>query len=351
MRDILRNHSFSVAFVIVIFGFFFLFPGDDEEICHLRGFTMGTSFDLQLLELPAQITQQELEQQVSEILQRLDLELFSTYSPQSELSRLNQAEVGVPVAVSPEVIEVMQLANEIHLLSGGAFDVTVGSLVTLWGFGPDSNLLQPEAPSQADIDLLLDQLGHEDLVISEARSQVTKTAGIYIDLSGIAKGYAVDKLASFFDSLLISSYFLEVGGELRIKGLKPDGVSWVPAIERPVDTAPQIFEVLYSNGEEIAVAGSGDYRNYFEQGGVRYSHEIDPRTGRPVTHNLAAAYVIDKSAARADALATAFMVMGFEAAKDLAERENQAVYLIYRGVADDFDAYFTESFSAFLTER
>jgi thiamine biosynthesis lipoprotein len=312
---------------------------------------MGTSFDLQLLELPAQITQQELEQQVSEILQRLDLELFSTYSPQSELSRLNQAEVGVPVAVSPEVIEVMQLANEIHLLSGGAFDVTVGSLVTLWGFGPDSNLLQPEAPSQADIDLLLDQLGHEYLVISEARSQVTKTAGIYIDLSGIAKGYAVDKLASFFDSLLISSYFLEVGGELRIKGLKPDGVSWVPAIERPVDTAPQIFEVLYSNGEEIAVAGSGDYRNYFEQGGVRYSHEIDPRTGRPVTHNLAAAYVIDKSAARADALATAFMVMGFEAAKDLAERENQAVYLIYRGVADDFDAYFTESFSAFLTER
>jgi thiamine biosynthesis lipoprotein len=350
MRDILRNHSFSVAFAIILFGFFFL-SSDNNETYHLRGFTMGTSYDLQLLELPAQITQQELGQQVSEILQRLDLELFSTYSPQSELSRLNQAEPGIPVTVSPEVIEVMQLANEIHVLSGGAFDVTVGSLVTLWGFGPGSNLLQPEAPSQAEIDLLLSQLGHEYLVINEARSQVTKTADIYTDLSGIAKGYAVDELAAFFDSLQISSYFLEVGGELKIKGLKSDGESWVPAIERPVDTAPQIFEVFYSNGEEIAVAGSGDYRNYFEQAGVRYSHEIDPRTGRPVTHNLAAAYVIDESAARADALATAFMVMGFDAAKGLAERENQAVYLIYRGADEDFDAYFTDSFSAFLTER
>ena len=349
MRKILRQHRFSVAFLLVLFAFFFLFSGDDE-IYHLPGLTMGTTYDLQLLELPTQFTQRELAENVAEILRRLDLELFSTYAGQSELSRLNQAEIGDPVSVSPELIEVMLLAEDIHSLSGGAFDVTVGSLVSLWGFGPGTLQLNPAAPSQGDIDLLLAQVGHEHLIIDQAQSQITRTADVFVDLSVIAKGYAVDVLADYFDTLQINDYFLEVGGELKIKGLKADGASWVPAIEKPVDTAPQVYEIFYSKGEEIAVAGSGDYRNYFEQYGVRYSHEIDPRTGRPVTHNLAAAYVIDESAARADALATAFMVMGFEAAKELAEGENQAVYLIYRSDGEEFAEYFTESFSVFLDE-
>ncbi|MDP7455141.1 MAG: FAD:protein FMN transferase [Gammaproteobacteria bacterium] len=350
MREILRQHSFSVTFLLVLFGFFFLFPGDDDGIYHLPGLTMGTIYDLQLTELPAQFTQRELAAEVAQILRRLDLELFSTYAGQSELSRLNRSEIGTPVPVAPELIEVMLLADDIHSLSGGAFDVTVGSLVSLWGFGPGAQQLNPAAPSQDEIDLLLSQIGHEHLIIDQSQSQITRTADVFVDLSGIAKGYAVDVLADYFDSLQITDYFLEVGGELKIRGLKADGASWVPAIEKPVDTAPQIYEIFYTNGEEIAVAGSGDYRNYFEQDGVRYSHEIDPRTGRPVTHNLAAVYVIDESVARADALATAFMVMGFDAAKALAERENQAVYLIYRSESEEFAEYFTESFSAFLDE-
>ena len=121
----------------------------------------------------------------------------------------------------------------------------------------------------------------------------------------------------------------------------------MPAIEAPLDTDSQIYEVFFSRGKQIAVAGSGDYRNYFEQDGVRYSHEIDPRTGYPVTHTLAAAYVIDESAAKADALATSYMILGYDEARTLAESTNQAAYFIYKQ-ADGFADYATPTFTEFL---
>ena len=170
-----------------------------------------------------------------------------------------------------------------------------------------------------------------------------------VDLSAIAKGYAVDKLAEYLDGLGAESYFLEIGGELKIKGVKRNGDSWVPAIEAPVDGVSRVYEIFYSRGETIAVAGSGDYRNYFEQDGVRYSHEIDPRTGRPVTHQLAATYVIDESAARADALATAYMIMGLDEARSLALRNNQAAYFIVKE-GDGFADHVTPTFLRYLSD-
>ena len=146
----------------------------------------------------------------------------------------------------------------------------------------------------------------------------------------------------------ITSYFLDIGGELKIKGLKPGNQNWVPAVERPVDTAPQVYQVLNSRGEEIAIAGSGDYRNYFKEDGVRYSHEIDPRTGLPVSHRLAAVYVIDSSTARADALATAFMVLGYEQGMVLAKNIEQAVYFIVRTEDGDFTSFYTEQFARYI---
>ena len=349
MKEILRRHSFSLTFVLVLFSFVFLFGSDDSEIESLTGYTMGTTFEVQLVGIPASITRERLAEEISSLLAKLDREIFSTYAPDSELSRFNRHSVGAPFIASAELVEVLAMAKEVSQLSQGAFDVTVGPLVNLWGFGPEISLQSESVPSQTEIDQRLQNIGYQHLLIDQQGFQIHKTRDISIDLSAIAKGYAVDLLADYLDELGAQNYFLEIGGELKIKGLKPGGVSWVPAIEAPVDTPSQVYEIFYSQGESIAVAGSGDYRNYFEEDGVRYSHEIDPRTGKPITHNLAAVYVIDDSAAQADALATAYMVLGLDAAKELAEANEQAAYFIYKS-EQGFAEYVTAAFSRYLSE-
>ena len=348
MKDILRRHAFSIAFVGILFAFFFARPLDQSDILQFSGYTMGTTYRLQLVELPAGITREDLQEQVVAMLERLDRQVFSTYAEQSELSRFNGAAVDTPVMASPELLAVLQLARQISELTGGAFDVTVGPLVNLWGFGPGPNAGSDEIPDPQAIEAALADVGYQNLVIDAAAGTLTKRRPVYVDLSAIAKGYVVDEVARLFDELGIEDYFLEIGGELKIKGRKPGDASWVPAIERPVDTAPEVYQALYTKGQTLALAGSGDYRNYFERDGQRYSHEIDPRTGRPVTHNLAAAYVLDASAARADALATAFMVLGYEQGRQLADSRNMAVYFIYRQADGQFGDYFTDAFAPYL---
>lgn len=348
MTEILRRHAFSITFLALLFAFVFFTGGDDSEIQRFSGLTMGTSYEVQVVDLPDQFTLPELAARVDELLTGLDRETFSTYAPDSELSRFNRANINQPVTVSADMIDVLQLAREISELSAGAFDVTVGPLVNLWGFGPAPRLAPGQLPAQTELDAISERVGYQYLQIDQARLQLSKTRDVYVDLSAIAKGFAVDKLGEYFDSLGISSYFIEIGGELKMKGLKPGGVSWIPAIEAPEDSQSRIYEIFFSHGEELAVAGSGDYRNYFEEGGVRYSHEIDPRTGRPITHNLAAAYVIDTSAARADALATMFMVLGVDEGRALAERTGQAVYFIYKNDTAGFDEFYTAGFEYYL---
>jgi FAD:protein FMN transferase len=347
MKEILRRHSFSIAFVLLVFAFFFTRPEPgNRDLLQLSGFTMGTSYRLQFIELPAGHTFLQLQQRVNALLQKLDREIFSTYSPDSELTRINQAPIQIPVSVSPEMLEVSLLAQQISEQTDGAFDITVGPLVNLWGFGPVAT--GDEVPEDSVIRQTQSRVSYRFLQVDAAASSLTKTRDIYLDMSGIAKGFAVDEIAELFDLLGINEYFLEIGGEIKIKGYKPGMQSWVPALERPVDAAPQVHAVLYSQGAEVALAGSGDYRNYFNQDGVRYSHEIDPASGRPVTHNLAAVYVMDSSAARADALATAFMVKGLDAGRALADRLQQPVYFIYRDADGGFGEYYTKQFAAYL---
>ncbi len=347
MIEILRRHTFSITFVVILFVYFVFEGRNNNDLLVLNGFTMGTTYQVQLVEMPSSTTREELSLAISDLLERLDREIFSTYAADSELSRFNRHSVGTPFIASRELIEVLEMAQMVSELSDGAFDVTVGPLVNLWGFGPDMKPLDEQIPSQAALDVASENVGYQHLVIDSNRSEVLKSRDVYVDLSAIAKGYAVDQLASYLDGIGSESYFLEIGGELKIKGLKPGGESWVPAIEAPVDSAPQIYEIFYSRGDSISIAGSGDYRNYFEEDGVRYSHEIDPRTGKPITHNLAAAYVIDESAAMADALATAYMIMGTEDARDHAASNNQAAYLIYKD-ADEFDEVITAPFNRYL---
>ena len=350
MHEILRRHAFSISFVLLLLGFVFFSGGDEDSRYSLEGLSMGTSYQVQLLELPGNVPEDEFAAEINALLARLDREVFSTYAPNSELSRLNRQRTGVPFIVSADMLFVLQLAREISESTSGAFDPTVGPLVNLWGFGPDVNLLEAAVPPQAEIANALERVGYQHLLINASNSEVLKTRDVYIDLSAIAKGYAVDKVAELLDSAGVESYFIEVGGELKIKGSKADGSSWVPAIEAPIDGASRVYEIFYNRGESIAVAGSGDYRNYFEQDGIRYSHEIDPRTGAPIRHNLAAAYVIDASAAVADALATAYMILGADAARGLAERNGQAAYLISKTEAG-FEEIVTPAFQKYLSDN
>jgi len=345
----LRRVAFPATFLAALLGLvYFWGTPSPATIRQLSGLTMGTSYRIQLVDLPAGKSEQQISGDVSALLTEMDKGIFSTYADSSELSRLNRHPINTPFAASSHLIEVLLLAIEISELTGGAFDVTIGPLVNLWGFGPE---ISPKdaVPADSDIAARREQMGFKHIVIDPDTAEITKLRSLFVDLSAVAKGYGVDQLASYFDDLGVESYFLEIGGELKIKGLKPGGLSWVPAIEAPVDTASQVYQVFFSRGEPIAVAGSGDYRNYFELDGVRYSHAIDPRTGYPISHSLAAAYVIDESAATADALATAFMVMGLEESRALASTMGQAVYFIYKS-DDGFRDYASVEFASYMED-
>ena len=346
MKKLLRRYTSTVIFLTFLLGSVFYFVGSDD-ILQLNGLTMGTSYQVQIVDMPGDIEAEDLAVDISGLLRELDTETFSTYASNSELSRFNRHGINIPFVASSAMMEVLLMAQEISALSGGAFDVTVGPLVNLWGFGPDLAVFET-VPAQSQIDGERARVGFQFLQISPSTQEIWKTRDIYVDLSAIAKGYAVDQLAEYLDQAGVDNYFLEIGGELKIKGLKPGGESWVPAIEAPVVGVSQVYQIFYSHGDNIAIAGSGDYRNYFEKEGRRYSHEIDPRNGRPVTHDLAAAYVIDESAARADALATTYMILGPDAAEDLASRQEQAVYFIYKSDGGGFRDYVSAEFNRYL---
>jgi len=346
MKKLLRRYTSTAIFLTFLLGSVFYFVGSDD-ILQLNGLTMGTSYQVQIVDMPGDIEAEDLAVDISGLLRQLDTEIFSTYASNSELSRFNRHGINIPFVASSAMMEVLLMAQEISALSGGAFDVTVGPLVNLWGFGPDLAVFET-VPAQSQIDGERARVGFQFLQISPSTEEILKTRDIYVDLSAIAKGYAVDQLAEYLDQAGVDNYFLEIGGELKIKGLKPGGESWVPAIEAPVEAVSQVYQIFYSRGDNIAIAGSGDYRNYFEEEGLRYSHEIDPRNGRPVTHELAAAYVIDESTARADALATTYMILGPDAAEDLASRQEQAVYFIYKSDGGGFEDYVSAEFNRYL---
>ncbi len=252
--------------------------------------------------------------------------LMSTYRPDSELSRLNRHRSSEPFHLSPPTFAVLAAARAASAATGGAFDVTVAPLVNAWGFGPAGATVPP---SEELVASLLRDSGWAKLLLDPAAGTARKAEPrLQCDLSAIAKGYAVDRISAALEELGFSDHLVEVGGELRARGSNPEGQSWRVGIERP-DTSGRLVQRILRI-RDVAVATSGDYRNFREAGGERYSHVIDPRTGRPASSLVASATVLDASAIRADAFATALLVLGEDEGLALAERENLAVLLIVR---------------------
>jgi thiamine biosynthesis lipoprotein len=304
---------------------------------------MGTTYNIKFI-VDANVDQDKLHQAIDERLYAIN-KLMSTYDPTSELSRFNQYRYTKPFKVSDETLYVVKEAIKLGHLSHGVLDVTVGPLVNLWGFGPTK---RPEViPSAEKVNAVREYVGLDKLTLSD--SALTKShPQLYVDLSTIAKGYGVDQIAALLEDHGIEDYLVEIGGEMRVKGNKGNDVPWRIAIEKPVSSEVAVQRVITIG--DNAIATSGDYRNYYEQDGVRYSHLIDPRTGMPIQHNTVAVTVVDASSMTADGLATAFIVMGWDDAIKLAEKEQLAVYIIRR-VNGEFEEYSSPKFKEIVTHH
>ena len=200
---------------------------EQKSLYQFSGYTMGTSYDIQFVASPSSADAQLAESKVAALLRRLDREVFSTYSKNSELTALNETPVGTVFSASDDLIKVLQLSDEIRKLTLGAFDITVGPLVDLWGFGSKSDLPFGQLPTLEEIRDAKSRMGAENLVIDQAKMEIIKKKDIQIDLSAVAKGYSVDEVALLLDSLSLESYFIEIGGEIKMKGLKLNDEEWI----------------------------------------------------------------------------------------------------------------------------
>jgi len=300
---------------------------------------MGTSYQITLLSTPEKANQ--LHQQVEARLKEIN-QLMSTYIDDSELSIFNRSLSLDCQAVSNETYWVVKNSLNISEQTQGKFDVTISPLIAEWGF--DKKQTDNLIPSQETINKLLAEVGYNNIVLGDACIK-KKLPHLSINLSAIAKGYGVDQIAELLQNNEISDYLVDIGGETASKGVNPQSVSWRLAIEAPIEQHRKIQQVFTPLG--LGVATSGDYRNYFEKNGVRYSHTIDPSNGKPVRHKLASVTVLHPQTMLADAYATAFTVMGEKLSLDFANKNRIPVYLLVK-TESGFKTIYSETFAKHL---
>lgn len=320
----------------------------------IQGYTMGTRYMVKLPQA-AGFTQAriaQLKKEINILLVDIDKKM-STWIQDSELSRFNASPVGHWFKLSSDTFTVIKAGIEVYHLSAGKFDITVGPLIVLWGF--NSNELQKKIPDKNRIKQALAEVGSKALVLDSDKMRIKKLKPRTVNLSAIAKGYAVDQLAAYLQKKKFSNYLVEIGGEIKVRGKRLVAKNqeselvatnnlchyWRIAIESPLTNQRRVFQIIAIKDE--AVATSGDYRNYFELNGKRYSHTINPSNGYPITHKLASVTVIHKSAMMADALATAIFVMGPKQGKAFAQANGIAAYFISKnqhGFSHDYSQAF-----------
>lgn len=313
----------------------------------LHGKTMGTTWSVKYLR-PAAVDADRL---ALDLQHELDVVVaqMSTWQADSDLGRYNRAPAETWQSLPAEFYTVLEHALQLARDTDGAYDPTVGALVELWGFGPARREREP--PSDEAIAAARAQVGWQRVRLDPVGRRVWQPGGIQLDLSSIAKGFGVDQVARRLDAAGVSSYLVEVGGELRGRGRRPDGRPWLVAIERPdaaagaVQRLDEVERVL--SLDDRALATSGDYRHVFEDRGTVYSHHLDPRSGRPVTHRLASVTVAAREAVDADPLGTTIMVLGPEAGMAYAVEHALAVLLIVR-TDDGLEERLSPAFAALL---
>jgi FAD:protein FMN transferase len=304
----------------------------------LSGNTMGTTYRIVYLDAQNRNFQGSVDSLLLVFNQSL-----STYIQNSELSRFNQGDS--LIFESPFMFPVLESSKEIFELTNGAFDPTVGPLVNLWGFGPEG----PQLKDSVNINILLNLVDFNAIAFDNVQVKKLKPK-MYLDFSAIAKGYGVDIVAEFLEAKGIDNMLVEIGGELVAKGTNENGELWKVGVSKPEElTKPDELYSIIALGNK-AMATSGNYRNYYEAGGMRISHTIDPATGRPVKHGLLSATVVAENCMKADALATALMVMGTEKAIELQSKNPDfQIFLIYNDENGQMKSFASEGIIPFLS--
>ena len=309
---------------LAIFIFWWQLPERFQQFV-IQGQTMGTYYVVKVVVPRSEsIDEAELTRLIDERLARIN-HIMSTYDKSSELSVFNQSTSAEPQVISSELAYVMDEAIRLGELTGHALDVTVGPLVNLWGFGPEG---RPDVvPSDEQITLARQSVGLAKLQLSGQGLSKAHPL-LYVDLSAIAKGYGVDEIAKLLSQRGYPNVMVDIGGELALHGHNANREAWRIAIERPVAGERSVQQIL--SATNMGIATSGDYRNYFEADGVRFSHTIDPKTARPISHKLVSVTVIHPATMTADGLATALMVMGNDAGMAWADSIGLAVYMVVK---------------------
>ncbi len=365
-----RSYKRSILVGLVLLSAVFYVLVNRPQLKQIHGKTMGTTYSISYSSSYLEYSASDLKVDVDQLLEQIN-DSMSTYRPDSELMQFNGYPVGKPFKASPELLDVAALSLEISTLSAGAYDVTVGPLVNVWGFGPRDvkeitgqkinetaqDTKAPEfvewmlanypakLPQQSELDAAIKRVGYQNLFVNKEKGTLTRNKDIYVDLSSIAKGHGVDRVASLLGSKGIKGYMVEIGGEVKLTGNKPDGTHWRLGIRGPAISAgdpPVIISLT-----DKAVATSGDYLNYYEVDGQKYSHTIDPRTGHPEMGRLAEVAVISDTVAEADAMATMFMVLGDKEGLELANREGIAAYFTYHS-GNSFESVSSDAFKPYL---
>lgn len=308
----------------------------------LSGETMGTTYNVVAVDPAKSVTKEQLQAAINASLAKTDIQM-SNWNANSEISKINAARTTAPMAVSAGMAELLDAANAVHEATEGQFDLTVGPLIDVWGFG--ANGKPGVVPTEAEVDAAMAKVGQGDaLRLSDAGLEKLKPeAEMY--LSAIGKGYGVDKVGEALEQFGIENYMVEIGGDILTKGKNAEGMAWQVAIETPDALSRDIQKVV--GVSNFGMATSGDYRNYFEEDGVRYSHIIDATTGKPVTHTTASVTVLAENAMLADAWATGLLAMGRERGMAVAEAHDLAVLFIERDTSKAEKAFVTTASSKF----
>lgn len=316
-----------------------------RQATQFAGETQGTTYHIKVVPQSCRQGRAELQRRVEYRLNEIDLTL-SNYREDSELSSLNRAPVGEWIELNRDLYAVLKASEQISQASAGVFDITVAPLVNLWGFGPKKKT--QTIPRDAEITAAQADIGYRYLELDVSAARVRKKRELEIDVNAIAQGYTVDQLAEVLSAAGCTDFMVEVGGELRLAGRNPDNKLWQIGIEKPGEGFVDAQEVVAAT--DVGVTTAGDYHDYFEKNGERFSHTIDPRSGRPVAHKLASVTVIASNAMLADGYDTVLEVLGPEEGFRFAEQHKLAAYFIVRE-GDHFVSRHTSQMSRYLNTQ
>jgi FAD:protein FMN transferase len=337
-----KIYIISVIVAIAILVILKLYPKPELEYKKVQGEIQGTTYHITY----QYKKNKDLHPQIEKILHDFDKSL-STYDSTSIISRINNND---PSVLADDLFtEVFKKSVEVNQKSDGAFDITVAPIVNAWGFGfkPGSNV------DSSLIDSLMQFVGMKKIRL-DGNKVIKEKPSVMLDVNAIAQGFSVDIVCRFFDKMKIKNYLVEIGGELRSKGVNPKGEDWIIGIDKPVDGNNNPGQSLQAivKLKDRALSTSGNYRKFYEKNGIKYAHTMDPKTGYPILSQLLSATVLADDCITADAYATVFMVFGLEKSIDfLSKNKFLEAYLVYSDDNGKFKVYTTEGMKGHVIEE